>query len=200
MKPNNSILLENIPRIEEPKEGKGINNTHTNNNEIKMEVSSNNQNSVNNNMNEKNNDCNGNKYIDEVEITSTSDKILIYETDMDDDSNRNWYDRYFSNVRPGSIRASIFSLSILCMGTGCLILPLRCKQLSIIFCMLEIIIVGFCAYWTLEMLISASRKCGIDTYSKLIKHYLGHCWSKVFDISVIAYIMGVLTIYNIVSK
>jgi len=63
--------------------------------------------------------------------------------------NRIWYEKYISTIHPGSIRASIFSLSILCMGTGCLILPLRFSQLSIVFCFLEIILIGFLANWTL---------------------------------------------------
>lgn len=154
-------------------------------------------NSINNNNEDTKNQNNENDNINIEDNSSSADT-----DDYEDNYNigRKWYEKIFSEVRPGSVRASIFSLSILCMGTGCLILPLRCAQLSLLVCFFEILICGGCAYWTLSILTDVSKKCGIMTYSNIIRHYLGSCWSNFFDICVIFYLMGVLIIYNIVSK
>lgn len=114
--------------------------------------------------------------------------------------NRKWIDRYLSSITPGSIRASIFSLSILSIGTGCLSLPQRFAQLSVILSIILIFLAGFAAYWTLNLLIFCSLKTGEMTYSKIIKKILSKNWSTFLDITLIIYIFGVLIIYQIVSK
>lgn len=115
-------------------------------------------------------------------------------------ANRNWYQSYFSKIRPGSIRASIFSLSILSLGTGCLSLPQRFGQLSILLCSLEVIIGGFAAYWTLNLLILASIKSKETTYAKVIEKICGESWAKFLDWIMIVYILGILVIYHIMGN
>lgn len=114
--------------------------------------------------------------------------------------NRTSFGNYFSKVYPGSIRASVFSLSILSIGTGCLSLPQRVGQMSVLIAVINIIIGAFAANWTLRMMIQASIKSGQMTYSRVIKFYCGDNWAKVLDISMVIYITGILIIYNIIGK
>lgn len=131
-----------------------------------------------------------------------SNENQLQETSLDKDYNKNrkWYENYFSKVEPGSIRASIFSLSILSIGTGCLSLPQRVGQMSVLLCSIEIILAGFAAYWTLDLLIYASLKSGEFTFSKVIQKICGKTWAKFLDITMVVYIIGVLIIYQILSK
>jgi len=113
---------------------------------------------------------------------------------------RNWYKNFVSKVFPGSIRASVFSLSILSIGTGCLSLPQRVGQMSVLACCIFILIGGISAYWTLKLLIIASIRCKETTYSKVISKLCGSIWAKVLDYSILVYIFGVLIIYQTLSK
>lgn len=154
---------------------------------------------------------NNNLNINVIEEKNNSNEKLLKKENQNDDiegsetvekynANRKWYQNVFSKVQPGSIRASIFSLSILSIGTGCLSLPQRFGQLSVLLCSILVVLAGFAAYWTLDLLIYASLKSGETTYSKVIAKICGPRWAKFLDITMIIYIYGVLIIYQIISK
>ena len=113
---------------------------------------------------------------------------------------RSIFNRFFGKLEPGSMRGSILSLSILSVGVGCLSLPQRVGQMSILLCSIEIILSGIAAIWTLEKIIDAGRKAGLTEYSKTIIHYCGEKWGKFADISIIIYIFGIMIVYQIISK
>lgn len=153
---------------------------------------------------------------DKVEVIFDENYNLgegIDENDADDDeesqnnveenaiaiSKRNWYQRCFSSIKPGSVRASIFNLSILTVGTGCLALPQRFGQLSVLLSTIEIILSSFIAYWTLDLLIYASIKSGETSYSKVIRKLLGNKWANFLDGIIVVHISGVLIIYQIIG-
>lgn len=113
---------------------------------------------------------------------------------------RTIFDKMFSRMHPGSLRASIFNLSILSIGVGCLSLPQRFMQISVIVGIIVVISAGLLAYWTLQIIIEAGRKKGITEYSKVILEYCGYRWSVFADITIIVYIFGILIVYQIIGK
>lgn len=113
---------------------------------------------------------------------------------------RNWFRRAFSNLGPGSMRASIFNLSILSIGIGCLTLPQKFGYLSIIFCAFAIIIAGIATYWTLTLLLDSGRKLEISNYALLVNKTCGLKWSKFLDCVVILNLAGIVTLYHIIGK
>lgn len=110
------------------------------------------------------------------------------------------YQKLFSEIKPGSIRASIFNLSILSVGTGVLALPERFGQLSILLSVICIAVAALCAYWTLDLLIYSSIKSGGKTYAQVIRKILGNKWAKFSDTVIIIHLFGCLIIYQIISR
>lgn len=113
---------------------------------------------------------------------------------------RNWFRRAFSNLGPGSMRASIFNLSILSIGIGCLTLPQKFGYLSILFCSFAVIIAGIATYWTLTLLLDSGRRLGISNYAQLVNKTCGSKWSKFLDCVVILNLAGIVTLYHIIGK
>ena len=109
-------------------------------------------------------------------------------------------DRYFSKMDPGSLRSSIFSLTILCIGVGCLALPKVFSQQSIGLSITMILLGSFATYWTLDIIIIAGRKKDIGTYTGVIQYYCGKSWGLLFDITIIIYIMGIMIVYQITGN
>ena len=80
---------------------------------------------------------------------------------------------YFQPMRPGSLRASIFCLICVTLGTGMLPLPYFFKSNGII---LTLFIFFFCAFstlLTLKILINLSYKNKIYSYNELVAQYFG---------------------------
>ena len=65
---------------------------------------------------------------------------------------RNFLKRTFSKLTPGSLRGSVFNLSILSLGIGCLALPQKVGQMSLVVSPFVIIIAGLANAWTLLLL------------------------------------------------
>lgn len=115
-------------------------------------------------------------------------------------SKRTMCGKYFSKVEAGSLRASIFSLSILSIGVGCLALPQSFSQISVLLCGVEVICAALSTYWTLGIIIEAGRKKEIRNYSLLIAEYCGKGWAVFFDVVIVIYVFGILILYQIISK
>lgn len=127
----------------------------------------------------------------------------LSEIDMNipsDSNNKHICNRYFSNMGPGSLRGSIFNLSIVSIGVGALTLPVVFRDLGIVFATFLIILFGFTTYWTLTMLIFAGRKSGLSIYGEVCKHYLGVKASKFYDIVNLFFSFGVIVVYYIICK
>jgi len=109
------------------------------------------------------------------------------------------YQRIFGKIDPGSIRGSIFNLAILSLGSGLLALPQKFGQMSIVVSIIDIILAGIAAYWTLNIMILASEKYKIYNYSELVNHLYGKGLSLVLDITILVYIFGVLILYQVIG-
>lgn len=113
---------------------------------------------------------------------------------------RTLLDKLFSKMHPGCLRASIFNLSILSIGAGCLALPQRFMQLSILVGVIVVIIAEISAFWTLQIIIEAGRKKGLTEHSKVILEYCGYRWSIFGHVTIIVCIFGYLIVYQIIGK
>jgi hypothetical protein len=107
--------------------------------------------------------------------------------------------RMFSKMDEGSLRGSIFAMSSLALGTGCLALPLRFGQMSVVGALIMLILGSMAAYWSLVIMIEASRKTNTMDYSRLVKESLGSKLALLLDIIILIYIFGILISYQVIS-
>ena len=114
--------------------------------------------------------------------------------------NKSCFTKYCGAIEPGSIRASIFSISILTLGAGCLSLPQRFNQMSIFICILEIIITASAAYFCMNALIKASNICGEKSYYSVVDKIIGRKMALTTSIMTIIITTGTSIVYNILSK
>lgn len=113
---------------------------------------------------------------------------------------RSMCNRYFSKMNPGSLRSSIFSLSILCIGIGCLTLPKKIEQLSIVIGIITICLCAFSTFLTVNIIIKAGIKKRLTVYSKVVEAYLGRTCCIIFEINQMIYLFGLLISYQIISN
>lgn len=119
-----------------------------------------------------------------------------------DGQRKSLYNRFFSKMEAGSVRGSVFAMSSLALGTGCLSLPLRFSQLSFVAAIIMLILGALIVYWSLTIMIEASRKSDSDSkdYSRLVKNTLGNGMALMLDIVILVYIFGILISYQVMSN
>ena len=136
----------------------------------------------------------------EIEMNKFSDNNEKNIIVIDKNYEKPICDRYFSKMDPGSLRSSIFSLTIISVGVGTLALPQKFAQISVGLCLIMILIGACTTYWTLDILIIAGRKCKLSNYSDVIKNYCGKFWGLLYDINIIIYLVGILIVYQITGN
>lgn len=130
-----------------------------------------------------------------VNIRKLSDQeIEHYEKE------RNFLNRYFSKLEPGSLRSSIISTSILSIGIGVLALPKTFDKVSIVGMVVLLLMSIPLNYYTCDIAINAGRRQKLYVYSHIIQEFCGKRWSVFFDVVNIIYVMGVMIVYQIMSK
>ncbi len=112
---------------------------------------------------------------------------------------RTMCDKYFSKPGPGSLRSSIFNLSLLAIGVGCLALPQKVGQLSLVLWSILILFAAFSTYLALDIIIEAGRKKELSVYAQVIEEYCGKKWGILYDGTIILYVFGVLITYQIIA-
>jgi hypothetical protein len=118
----------------------------------------------------------------------------------EDGSKRSVLHRIFSKMEAGSLRGSIFAMSSLALGTGCLALPLRFMQMSMACALLVVLLGSAAAYWSLIIMIEASKKTNSTEYSSLVKDTLGNKMAIILDLVILIYIFGILISYQVIGK
>ena len=113
---------------------------------------------------------------------------------------KGFYEKYFSKLEPGSLRSSIFSLSILSIGIGCLALPQKFGQVSILAMTIMLIFVCGMTYITMDIIIIAARKKNLTVYAHVIEEYCGKNWAVLYDVANILFVVGIILAYQIISK
>lgn len=103
-------------------------------------------------------------------------------------------------MEAGSLRGSIFAMSSLALGTGCLALPIRFSQMSMSCALVVLLFGSIAAYWSLIIMIEASNKTNSRDYSTLVKESLGTKASLFLNITMLIYILGILISYQVISK
>lgn len=121
-----------------------------------------------------------------------------YDINRLSDTRKSLMQRMFSPMLSGSLRASIFAMSSLALGTGCLALPKNFENMSFVMALTVLIIGSAAAYWSLTIMIEASRKKGLTEYSKLVKDSLGKGMALFLDIIILIYIFGILISYQVI--
>jgi len=135
--------------------------------------------------------------------TIVNDKLLDTHTSQIDEENpprRSLMQRFFSPMEEGSLRASIFAMSSLALGTGCLALPQKFGQMSFVGALFTIFFAACSAYWSLKIMIITSKKIQCDEYSKCVSYSFGKKAANFLDIVTIIYIFGILISYQVISK
>lgn len=122
------------------------------------------------------------------------------DADQSSGSRRTFVERYFSKIEPGSLRGSIFAMSSLALGTGCLAIPNQLQYMSLIGGIFIILFSGMSAYWSLSIMILSSKKYKTADYSKLVFHVYGKFLSALLDYTILIYIFGILISYQVISK
>jgi hypothetical protein len=113
---------------------------------------------------------------------------------------RSLLNRVFSPMQAGSLRGSVFAMSSLALGTGCLALPKNFGTMSFTCALLVLLLGSAAAYWSLTIMIEASRKTKVTEYSRLVKESLGKKMALFLDIMILIYIFGILISYQVISK
>lgn len=106
--------------------------------------------------------------------------------------------KMFGPMEAGSVRGSIFAISSLALGTGCLSLPIRFTQMGMAWGLVFLTIAGGIAYWTLTLMIKAAQKSKEKDYSRLVKDCLGKGPAVFLDCVILLYIFGVLISYQVI--
>ena len=108
--------------------------------------------------------------------------------------------RYFSSIEEGSLRGSIFNMTSLALGTGCLTMPLQFNQMSIFGGMMVMIFASLATIWSLNILILSSLKFDVYDFSKVVKKIVGSKAALILDLTILIYIFGIMISYQVVSK
>ena len=122
------------------------------------------------------------------------------ETDEDipESLSRNLFDRIFGKMRTGSLRGSIFAMTSLSIGTGCLSFTKKVIQFGFFWFGVFLIISAFAIYWSLVGLIRVSRKHGDLEYSSSVKKILGKIPALIVDIMTAFYSFGIIITYEVI--
>jgi len=119
---------------------------------------------------------------------------------LNNSSRRSLLNRIFGNLGPGSMRGSIFNLTILSLGSGCLSLPKAVSEMSMVMAIISIILTSLATFWTLSLLGIACEKIKLYNYSKVVRKLYGKKLGVTLDVCIFIYIIGILILYQVVSK
>lgn len=108
--------------------------------------------------------------------------------------------RLFGPMRPGSLRGSIFTLSNLTLGVGCLSLPQVLFRIGFVEGILALLIVALISYWMLSCISEASQIKRCYDYSALVKIVFGGKISIVVNVIFMLYYLMVLVAYQVISN
>ena len=118
--------------------------------------------------------------------------------DMPESFSRNIFDRIFGKMRKGSLRGSIFAMTSLSIGTGCLSFTSKVIKFGFVWFGVFLLISAFAIYWSLVGMIRVSRKYGDLEYSSSVKKILGRIPALIIDIMTAFYSFGIIITYEVI--
>lgn len=86
---------------------------------------------------------------------------------------RTWLGRSFSNMRPGSLRGSIFTFLSGVNGAGILYLPLAIKESGLVLGVFFLILIALSFSLYYRVLLHVLDESGENDYIEIVAHYLG---------------------------
>ncbi len=92
---------------------------------------------------------------------------------------------YFSPLAPGSLRASIFALICVTLGSGMLPLPYFFKRNGIFLSLIIFLFCGFCTLFTLKILLELAHKNKIYVYNEIVSVYFNNNHMVTYSIIVL---------------
>lgn len=110
-----------------------------------------------------------------------------------------WKYLYFQPITKGSVRASIFCLLCVSVGSGVLSLPYNIKVPGLILGMIIFLISSFATYWTLNLLKEAAYKDKIYSYGELVEKYYGKKLLITTEVILVINNMGSIVAWNMFS-
>ena len=119
------------------------------------------------------------------------------DEDIPESLTRNLFDRVCGKMRTGSLRGSIFAMTSLSIGTGCLSFTKKVIQFGFVWFGVFLIISAFAIYWSLVGMIRVSRKHGDLEYSSSVKKILGNIPALSVDIMTALYSFGIIITYQV---
>lgn len=90
---------------------------------------------------------------------------------------RNWWQRTFSKIQPGSMRSSIFSLVSTALGAGAFAIPCVLKNTGLILGLLLVILAALLSLLGMNQITKAAVHYRIYDYSHLVNKVLGKPWA-----------------------
>ena len=135
------------------------------------------------------------QYSEELNL---NEEELIINDNEEYTEQRSWLQRTFGKMEPGSLRGSIFSLSILSLGIGSLAIPQKIGIMGLILSPILIILSGLANLWSLKILGRMSLKYNLKKYEHVIKHLFGNRMSLFVGIIMIINQTGVIILYQVI--
>ena len=102
-------------------------------------------------------------------------------------------------IKPGSLIACIFNLSIFSLGVGLLALPQQVVYISLFMTPILIIMGGVINYWTLTILGNASRKYKLTKYENAVEFLFNKSFSYFFSFVMCINKLGRIVILQMIS-
>ena len=135
------------------------------------------------------------QFEDEIDL---NEEELIINDNEEYIEQRSWIQRTFGRMEPGSLRGSIFTLSILSLGIGSLAIPQKIGKMGLILSPILIILSGFANLWSLKILGRMSLKYNLKKYEHVIKHLFGNGMSLFVGIIMIINQTGVIILFQVI--
>jgi hypothetical protein len=156
----------------------------------------------NNNINKNNHNINQGLEYNKPDKEKNEELLQHSESHLEivDDGRRSLFQRVLGPVDAGSIRGSIFNLTIFCLGSGCLNMSQKIGQMSLLFFVVDMILSGLATYMTLNLLILSSKKAKTFNYSEVVENYLGKIASYILTIACLINNFGVIILYMVISN
>ena len=108
--------------------------------------------------------------------------------------------RTFSNIKPGSVRGSIFSLASTALGAGILSLPTVFGNSGLCLGIIYVLLGAGLGVFGMQLLIASANRMDISNFSQLVREVLGYKQSKILQLVIVLYAFGCLLAYLIVIK
>jgi amino acid permease len=107
-----------------------------------------------------------------------------------------WRAIYFQPITKGSLRASIFCLFCVTLGTSILSIPYTMKECGVILCLLIFAICAVLTSWTLNLMVTTARKEDCYDCELLVSRYYGKNLTIFTSIMCLMNIFGSMAAWN----